>query len=98
MKASGASVKLFQYIDRIPKIINNGIEEPANFQGRIEFRNVSFAFPNRKTDKVLKNISFTVEPGQQVALVGSSGSKQCFYLSVRCCCITLSNSDFHKIQ
>jgi len=75
MKASGASIKLFEYIDRRPKIVNNGRERPESFQGRIEFKNVSFAFPNRKNDKVLKNISFTVEPGQQVALVGPSGSK-----------------------
>ncbi|CAF4481460.1 unnamed protein product, partial [Rotaria sp. Silwood2] len=74
MKASGASVKLFEYIDRTPKIVNNGTEKPNNFQGRIEFKNVSFSFPNRKTDQVLKNISFTVQPGQQVALVGPSGS------------------------
>ncbi|CAF3367528.1 unnamed protein product [Rotaria socialis] len=74
MKASGASVKLFEYIDRKPKIINNGIEKPHHFQGRIEFKNVTFSFPNRKNDKVLKNISFTVQPGQQVALVGPSGS------------------------
>lgn len=75
MKASGASVKLFEYIDRIPKITNNGQEKSIDFQGRIEFKNVSFAFPNRKNDQVLKNISFTVQPGQQVALVGPSGSK-----------------------
>jgi len=75
MKASGASVKLFEYIDRIPKILNNGSEKPIYFQGRIEFKNVSFSFPNRKDNQVLKDISFTVEPGQQVALVGPSGSK-----------------------
>jgi len=78
MKASGASVKLFEYIDRIPKIVNNGIEKPNHFQGRIEFKNVSFAFPNRKNDQVLKNISFTIQPGEQVALVGPSGSKNLF--------------------
>jgi ATP-binding cassette subfamily B (MDR/TAP) protein 9 len=75
MKASGASIKLFEYMDRIPKIVNNGREKSESFQGRIQFRNVTFSFPNRKNDKVLKNISFTVEPGQQVALVGPSGSK-----------------------
>lgn len=74
MKARGASEKLFEYIDRKPKIVNNGEEKPMNFQGRIEFKNVSFSFPNRKTDQVLKNISFTVQPGEQVALVGPSGS------------------------
>ncbi|CAF0794466.1 unnamed protein product [Adineta ricciae] len=74
MKASGASIKLFEHMDRIPKVLNNGMMKSNNFQGRIEFRNVSFAYPNRKNDPVLKNISFTVEPGQQVALVGPSGS------------------------
>lgn len=74
MKASGASVKLFEYIDRLPKLRNDGVAKPNHFQGRIEFRNVSFAFPNRKNDPVLKNVSFTVQPGEQVALVGPSGS------------------------
>lgn len=76
MKASGASVKLFEYLDRVPAILHQGTEKPNDFQGRLEFRNVSFAFPNRKDDQVLKNVSFTVEPGQQVALVGPSGSKR----------------------
>jgi hypothetical protein len=91
MKASGASVKLFEYIDRIPKIVNNGIEKPNHFQGRIEFKNVSFAFPNRKNDQVLKNISFTVQPGQQVALVGPSGSKNLYKFRERLIVIETSN-------
>lgn len=68
-------MKLFEYMDRQPKIVNHGQEKPMIFQGCIQFKNVSFSFPNRKDDKVLKNISFTVQPGQQVALVGPSGSK-----------------------
>lgn len=75
MKASGASVQLFEYIDRIPKIANEGTLKTDDFQGLIEFKNVSFSFPNRKDMKVLKNISFTVQPGEQVALVGPSGSE-----------------------
>ena len=76
MKASGASVKLFEYIDRVPTLQASGLEKPVDFQGRIEFRNVTFAFPNRKNETVLKNVSFTVQPGEQVALVGPSGSKR----------------------
>lgn len=41
-------------------------------QGRIEFRNVTFSYDG-KTD-VLKNITFTAEPGETVALVGHTGS------------------------
>jgi ABC-type multidrug transport system fused ATPase/permease subunit len=51
------------------------ISEPVatGVKGRIEFRDVKFAYPERK-GQVLKGISFSVEPGQTVALVGSSGS------------------------
>jgi ABC-type multidrug transport system fused ATPase/permease subunit len=41
-------------------------------EGRIEFRNVWFAY--NEEDWVLKDVSFTVEPGQSVALVGHTGS------------------------
>lgn len=41
-------------------------------EGRIEFRNVSFSYDGKA--QVLKNISFTAEPGQTVALVGHTGS------------------------
>ena len=42
-------------------------------RGRIEFRNVSFRYPGAEED-VLKNISFTAEPGQTTAFIGSTGS------------------------
>jgi len=41
-------------------------------QGRIEFQNVWFAYNGE--DWVLKDVSFTVEPGQSIALVGHTGS------------------------
>jgi len=45
--------------------------EPA--RGRIEYRNVGFRYPVAESD-ALADLSFTIEPGQTVALVGSSGS------------------------
>lgn len=42
-------------------------------QGRVEFRNVSFRYSD-DLPMVLKNISFVVEPGETIALVGRSGS------------------------
>jgi len=43
-----------------------------NIRGEIEFKNVSFAYKNSK-ESVLKNISFKINPGEKIALVGKSG-------------------------
>jgi ATP-binding cassette subfamily B protein len=46
---------------------------PEPFVGRVEFRNVSFRYPGAPDD-VLNNITFTAEPGQTTAIIGSTGS------------------------
>jgi ATP-binding cassette subfamily B protein len=46
-------------------------DEP--FKGTVEFRNVSFRYPGAEED-VLHNISFTAQPGQTTALIGTTGS------------------------
>jgi ATP-binding cassette subfamily B protein len=46
--------------------------EPTIEQGKIEFKNVCFSYDG--ASEVLKNVSFTVYPGQTVALVGHTGS------------------------
>ncbi|VDM40619.1 unnamed protein product [Toxocara canis] len=74
MQSVGASRKVFEYIDRKPKINTDGRYKPERMNGRIEFRNVYFRYPTRPHLPVLKDLSFTVEPGQTVALVGPSGS------------------------
>jgi ATP-binding cassette subfamily B multidrug efflux pump len=45
---------------------------PEPFAGRVEFRNVSFRYPGAEDD-VLHNITFTAEPGQNTAIIGSTG-------------------------
>ena len=67
-------IKVFQYIDREPEIPNDGTLAPTEFSGRVEFKDVSFSYPTRSDSNVLKSISFVVEPGEMVALVGSSGA------------------------
>jgi ATP-binding cassette, subfamily B, multidrug efflux pump len=53
------------------------LQEPHQFtepfKGSVEFRNVSFRYPGAEED-VLHNISFTAQPGQTTALIGTTGS------------------------
>lgn len=51
------------------------IEWPKDFKGRIDFKNVSFAYRNgnETNPPVLKNVTFTIEPNERVALVGPTG-------------------------
>ncbi len=49
------------------------LADRGKLTGRIEFRNVSFGFL-RDSPPLIKNLSFTIEPGSTVALVGASGS------------------------
>jgi len=62
---------VFELLDEKPEE-DNGTLTLQRAKGKIEFSNVSFAYDHNKS--VLKNINFTVEPGQVVALVGRSGS------------------------
>jgi subfamily B ATP-binding cassette protein MsbA len=50
---------------------SDGKRELPNVQGTVQFQNVSFAYQQRP---VIKNVSFTAEPGEIIALVGPSGS------------------------
>ena len=43
-------------------------------RGQIEFKNVSFSYPNRPDIKVLKDVSFSVPSGKTIAICGSSGA------------------------
>jgi ATP-binding cassette subfamily B multidrug efflux pump len=48
----------------------DAVESPERMQGKIEFKNVSFSYGK---EKVLDNVSFTVEPKQTVAIMGPTG-------------------------
>lgn len=68
-----ASHRIFKALDLPIAVVSP--EKPLNTgraRGRIEFQNVWFAYKDE--DWVLKDVSFTVEPGQSIALVGHTGS------------------------
>lgn len=75
-KAKLAAIHLFSVIDRVPKIDATSTKglQPTTVRGDVEFMNVDFFYPERKTIQVYKQYSLKIKPGMTVALVGASGS------------------------
>jgi subfamily B ATP-binding cassette protein MsbA len=72
-EASGAIRRVYEILDTQPAIENP--DNPVfleNIKGRIQFENVSFGYSEKS--EILHNISFSIQPGQTVALVGPSGA------------------------
>lgn len=62
--------------------IDNGIELTSNPQ-KIEFKNVSFAYPNNKT-LILKNLNLTINAGEHLAIVGLNGAGKTTLVKLLC--------------
>lgn len=67
-----ASERVFQLLDKDEFIENKGKIVAEKLSGRVEFKNVRFAY--NEVDEVLKNVNFNIEPYQTLAIVGSTGS------------------------
>ncbi len=66
-----AAERVFKLIDSNEEIKNTG-ETKQLLRGKVEFKNVWFAYTNE--NYILKDISFVVQPGECVAIVGATGS------------------------
>ncbi len=71
-RATTALEKVFSLLDTEEQA-SQGKIPLSKFNGKIEIKDLSFSYPGRNVD-VLKHVSFTIEPGEVVALVGPSGS------------------------
>lgn len=72
-RASVSANRIMEVLDTAPTIVDGKREDGnAGSRGEVEFRNVSFRYPDADGD-VLQNISFTAKRGETVALIGSTG-------------------------
>ncbi|SHH53884.1 ABC transporter ATP-binding protein [Flavobacterium defluvii] len=74
-KAIGATERVFELLDESPEKINsdsNKIHE--KIKGNVTFNNVAFSYPTRQEIEVLKDVNFSAEFGQKIAIVGPSGA------------------------
>lgn len=75
-----ASERVFKVLDNTDVVTTEGAYKPAVIKGKVEFKKVWFAYVDEQY--VLKNISFTVNPGETIALVGHTGSGKTSVISL----------------
>lgn len=76
-KAIGATEHLMEILEEETEDININPTTPSPgniITGEVSFQNVHFTYPSRKDNPVLKEISFDIDQGEQVAIVGPSGA------------------------
>lgn len=74
------SERVFKVLDTDKKIIDNGIKTFTNLKGSIAFSDVDFAY--KKGEWVLKDLSFNIDAGNMLALVGRTGAGKTSIVSV----------------
>ncbi|MGQ9696490.1 MAG: ABC transporter ATP-binding protein [Armatimonadota bacterium] len=78
-----AAERIFEVLDSEPEAYEDPEAVPMpRIEGKVEFRNVVFGYDKYKP--VLHNISFTVEPGKMIGLVGHSGAGKTTVINLLC--------------
>ncbi|XP_071079228.1 ATP-binding cassette sub-family B member 10, mitochondrial-like isoform X1 [Haliotis cracherodii] len=75
MRGLGASSRLWQLVDREPRIpVAAGLSPSMSPQGNINFNNINFHYPSRPETTIFSDLSLNVPSGSVTAVVGPSGS------------------------
>ncbi len=84
MRAAGAAERLTSLLMLRPAISSPAYPQPAppSNNAVVELQNVGFFYPSRPDLAALQNVSFTLKPGEHVALVGPSGGGKSTILSL----------------
>jgi len=71
-RAAASQIRINEFLQKKPEIVNNN-NETYEINGKIEFKNVSFTYPETGIEAI-KNLSFKVAPGETLAILGRTGS------------------------
>ncbi|MCB0609843.1 MAG: ABC transporter ATP-binding protein [Lewinellaceae bacterium] len=75
-----AAERVFGVLDQTDRVENNGSFAPERVEGKVEFDHVWFAYNN--DEYVLKDVDFSIQPGETLAIVGSTGSGKTTIISL----------------
>lgn len=73
-RARVSVVRINEILNTLPVIVDGEFDGATDQVGKIEFQNVSFAYPDQLEVKVLKELTFTIESGQTIGILGATGS------------------------
>lgn len=75
-KGLGAIESLMELMDEPQESVVTGSEKlpDLKLEGRVQFKNVHFHYPNRKDIDILSGVDLSIAPGERIALVGPSGA------------------------
>src|SRR5690606_8919482 len=71
-QAEASQRRINEFLKQNPEIANNN-PESSEIVGKIEFKNVSLTYPDTQI-KALNNVSFMIQPGETLAILGNTGS------------------------
>jgi ATP-binding cassette, subfamily B, multidrug efflux pump len=86
--AMAASERIFKLLDTPPQVVSPAITKPVAGPGRIEFDHVWFSYGDETASDasesgwVLRDVTFTIEPGETVAIVGHTGAGKTTLISL----------------
>ena len=71
-QAEASQARINEFLDEEPSIVNYN-EDPAEIEGKVTFKDVSYTYDDTNIT-ALKNINFSVKPGETLAILGKTGS------------------------
>jgi ATP-binding cassette subfamily B protein len=81
-RAAASSQRIFEILDRVPSVPEPAHPQPVgDLRGRIEAKNISFRYGNRQ---VMDGVTLTIEPGEMIGLVGTTGAGKSTFVNLVC--------------
>lgn len=81
-RAAASQTRINEFLQTQPEIVNQ-TNSPTKLEGAIEFKNVSFTYPDSGI-KALNNISFNIKKGDSLAIIGRTGSGKSTIANLLC--------------